>query len=85
MLILSRKINEAIQIGENIRLKVLHVSEGQVKIGIEAPGDVKIYRAEIYAEIEKQNLLAAQAKKSAAAKAAGLLPKPAAQTKVNNA
>ena len=79
MLILTRKLNEAIQIGENIRLKVLHISEGQVKIGIEAPHDVRIYRAEIYAEIEKQNQLAAAAKKADAVKAASLLsktPKP---------
>jgi carbon storage regulator len=75
MLILTRKLNEAIQIGENIRLKVLHISEGQVKIGLEAPQDVRIYRAEIYAEIEKQNQLAAAAKKADAVKAASLLSK----------
>jgi carbon storage regulator len=68
-------LNEAIQIGDNIRLKVLHISEGQVKIGLEAPQDVRIFRAEIYAEIEKQNQLAAAAKKSDAVKAAGLLSK----------
>lgn len=77
MLILTRKVNEAIQIGDNIRLKVLHISEGQVKLGIEAPADVRIFRAEIYSEIEKQNLLAANAPKSAAVKAAGLLTKSA--------
>ncbi|MBI5474548.1 MAG: carbon storage regulator CsrA [Ignavibacteriae bacterium] len=73
MLILTRKLNEAIQIGDNISLKVLHISEGQVKLGIEAPDDVRIFRAEIYAEIQKQNVLAASVKKSAAVKAAGLL------------
>ena len=81
MLILTRKLNEAIQIGDNIRLKVLHVSDGQVKLGIEAPNDVRIYREEIYAEIEKQNLLAAQTKKSAVAKAANLLGKTQLKTK----
>ncbi len=75
MLILTRKLNEAIQIGDNIRLKILHISEGQVKIGLEAPQDVRIYRAEIYAEIEKQNQLAAAVKKSDAVKAASLLGK----------
>jgi carbon storage regulator len=75
MLILTRKLNEAIQIGDNVRLKVLHISDGQVKIGIEAPTEVKIFRAEIYAEIQKQNLLAAQVDKSAAAKAASVLTK----------
>lgn len=82
MLILTRKLNEAIQISDNIRLKILHISEGQVKIGIEAPNEVKIYRAEIYSEIEKQNMLAAKAQKSAVVKAAGLLPKPSTKTKV---
>lgn len=75
MLILTRKLNEAIQIGDSIRLKILHISEGQVKLGIDAPQDVRIFRAEIYAEIQKQNQLAAAAKKSDVVKAAGLLSK----------
>ncbi len=81
MLILTRKLNEAIQIGDNVRLKVLHISDGQVKIGIDAPNDVRIFRAEIYAEVEKQNLLATNVKKNAAIKAAGLLSK-SVKTKV---
>jgi carbon storage regulator len=75
MLILTRKLNEAIQIGDNVRLKVLHISEGQVKIGIDAPQDVRIFRAEIYAEIEKQTQLAAGTKKIDAVRAATLLSK----------
>lgn len=81
MLVLSRKLDEAIQIGGGIRVKILHISDGQVKIGIEAPPDVKIYRAEIVSEIEKQNILAARAGKSVAAKAAGMLTKSAVKTK----
>ncbi len=77
MLILARKINEAIQIGDHIRIKVLSISESQVKLGIEAPESVRIYRAEIYVEIQKQNVEAAQTQKSTAVKAAGLLTKPA--------
>lgn len=80
MLILARKVNEAIQIGENIRIKVLSISESQVKIGIEAPSEVRIYRAEIYAEIQKENVIASQTQKSAAVKAATLLSKPAEST-----
>jgi carbon storage regulator len=75
MLILTRKLNEAIQIGDNVRLKILHISDGQVKIGIEAPNDVRIFRAEIYVEVEKQNVLASTATKSAAVHAAGMLTK----------
>lgn len=76
MLILARKLNEEIQIGENIRIKVLSLSESQVKLGIEAPSEVRIFRAEIYEEIQKQNVAAAQTRKSAAVKAATLLAKP---------
>jgi carbon storage regulator len=82
MLILTRKLNEVIQIGDNVRLKVLHISDGQVKIGIEAPIDIRIFRAEIYAEIEKQNVLAAKGTKSDVAKAAGRLSKVALKTNV---
>lgn len=81
MLILTRKLNESIQIGENIRVKVLHISDGQVKIGIEAPNEVKIYRAEIYNEIQKQNTQAAQVKKSVVVQAASALSKTSAKTK----
>lgn len=84
MLVLSRKLDESIQIGANIRLKILHISEGQVKIGIEAPDDVKIYRAEILSEIEKQTMLAAKAGKSTAARAAGLLSKSSVKPKVED-
>ncbi len=76
MLILARKINEAIQIGDHIRVKVLSISESQVKLGIEAPESVRIYRAEIYAAIQQQNTEAAQTQKSTAVKAATLLTKP---------
>lgn len=82
MLILTRKLNEEIQIGDNIRLKVLHISDGQVKIGIEAPNEVRIYRAEIYSEIQKQNVFAAHTNKTAVVKAAGLLTKASVKTKV---
>jgi carbon storage regulator len=81
MLILARKINEGIQIGDDIRIKVLSLSESQVKLGIEAPESVRIYRTEIYLEIQKQTEEAAQTEKSMAVKAAGLLAKPQEQSK----
>jgi carbon storage regulator len=83
MLILSRKLNEAIQIGENIRIKVLSLSDSHVKLGIEAPAEVRIFRAEIYEEIQKQAVAAAQTQKSAAVKAANLLSKPSEQPDKN--
>jgi carbon storage regulator len=50
MLVLTRKIGEEIIIGDNIRLTVVEVGPGRVKIGIAAPRDVKIDRNEIRAK-----------------------------------
>ncbi len=51
MLQLTRKIGESIQIGDNIKITVLDDKHNQVKIGIEAPDDIKIWRDEIYEQI----------------------------------
>lgn len=59
MLVLSRKANEKILIGDNIEITVVAVSGDNVRIGIKAPKDVKILRSEVYEEIQKQNLEAA--------------------------
>lgn len=55
MLVLTRKSQEAIQIGEEIEVKVLGIEGDQVKLGIEAPKSVDIHRKEIYLDIQKQN------------------------------
>lgn len=47
MLVLSRKVNEEIVIGENIRIKLVAVHGSKVRIGIEAPNNVSIRRSEI--------------------------------------
>lgn len=49
MLILTRKIKQTIVIGDNeIRVHILSIDNGQVKVGIEAPRDVPVHRKEIY-------------------------------------
>ena len=58
MLVLTRKNGQSIHIGENIRITVLHVQGEQVKIGIEAPKSLEIYRSEIYEQIQAENRLA---------------------------
>lgn len=60
MLVLSRKVNEKIKISEDIEITIVSVSGDVVRIGIEAPKDVKILRSEVYEEIQKQNQSAAE-------------------------
>lgn len=55
MLVLTRKQNEAIQIGEDIEIKVLGIEGDQIKLGITAPKSVDIHRKEIYLDIQEQN------------------------------
>ena len=52
MLVLSRKEDEKIQIGDNIFIQVVRISGDKVKLGIEAPRDVPVHRIEIAKEIE---------------------------------
>jgi carbon storage regulator len=75
MLILSRKIDEEIMIGDTVRIKVLAVHDGQVKIGIEAPKDIKVFRTEVYRMILQQNIEATKVTKAIVQKAANLLKK----------
>jgi carbon storage regulator len=53
MLILTRKFDEEIKIGSEITVKVLSVSDGQVKLGITAPANVEIFRGEIYEKVKQ--------------------------------
>lgn len=55
MLILSRKVEESIVIGENITLKVISVDRGNVKLGFDAPPDTLILRAELKEAVAKEN------------------------------
>lgn len=59
MLALARKVNESIVVNDNIEITILEVKGDQVKIGIEAPKSVPVYRKEIYSQIQKENAEAA--------------------------
>ena len=59
MLVLSRKINQSIMVGDNVRIVVVAVDRDQVKLGIEAPRDIPVHRSEIYEEIQRTNQSAA--------------------------
>ncbi len=60
MLVLSRKINQSIVIGDNIEIMLVDIRGDQIKLGINAPKNVKIFRKEVYEEIESQNLEASK-------------------------
>lgn len=60
MLVLTRKKDEGIQIGEHIEVTILSIEGDQVKIGIEAPKMIEIHRKEVYLAIQKQNNEAAK-------------------------
>ena len=56
MLVLARKIDESIQIGDDIILKVISIDKGVVKIGIDAPKDVNIIRSELLENVKDSNV-----------------------------
>ena len=53
MLVLSRKANESLVIGDDIEVIVLEIREGNVKLGIKAPREISVHRNEIYSEIQR--------------------------------
>lgn len=53
MLVLTRKENETICIGDDIRLTIMEIRGGNVRVGIEAPKDVSIHRLELWLSIQK--------------------------------
>jgi carbon storage regulator len=59
MLILSRKINEKIMIGDDISVSIIEIRGDQVRIGVDAPKTVKVFRQEVFDAIKAENKAAA--------------------------
>ena len=59
MLVLSRKLEESIMIGDEIEIKVIAVQGETIKLGISAPRNIPVHRKEVYEEIEQENIRAA--------------------------
>ncbi len=55
MLVITRKKNESILIGDNIEITVVKVEDGSVRLAISAPKDIKILRRELYDEVMEEN------------------------------
>ena len=68
MLILTRKINEEIIINSDIRIKILSISENQIKLGISAPENMEILRGEIFERVKQIAISLPNEKVSAKAK-----------------
>jgi carbon storage regulator len=60
MLILSRKVNEKIMIGEDISVSIIEVRGDQVRLGVDAPKTVKVFRQEVFDAIRAENRAAAE-------------------------
>ena len=58
MLVLARRLNESIIIGDNIEVIVIDIKGDQVKLGIKAPKNITVHRQEIYKEIQQENIAA---------------------------
>ena len=78
MLVLTRHVDEAIMIGDDIEVVVVDVRGGRVRLGISAPKEVAVHRKEVYELIQAENIEAAKVAPDDARKARELLRKRSA-------
>ena len=76
MLVLTRKLGESITIDDNIKIRVEKIRGKQVRLGIEAPKETRIYREEVYNAIKEQNEESSQTNPDSTRAAANLLKTP---------
>jgi carbon storage regulator len=55
MLVLTRRPGQSVYIGDDIKITLVEIKGSQVRIGVEAPGNVRIFREEIYLQIQEEN------------------------------
>jgi carbon storage regulator CsrA len=60
MLVLARKLDESIIIGDDINIKIISIDKGVVKLGIEAPRDISIIRSELLEDVKDLNIAASK-------------------------
>jgi carbon storage regulator len=81
VLVLTRRLNQSIQIGDDITITIVEVRGDQVRLGIDAPRSTAIYRAEVLSQIQQENTSASQSSPEDIEAALGLLsPAPAEET-----
>ncbi len=73
MLVLTRRLGESIVISDNIKITVVDIEGRQIKIGVQAPKDITIFREEVYERIKQENIQAARASMQDIRKAAQML------------
>ena len=66
MLVLTRRLGEAITIGEDIKITVVDIDGNQVKLGVEAPRSIEIYREELYKKVKGHAFVSTNAEKQKA-------------------
>lgn len=73
MLVLTRKLGESITIDDNIKIRIEKIRGKQVRLGIDAPKETRIYREEVYQAIKQQNQDASQVRPDSTRAIANLL------------
>ena len=64
MLVLTRKKNESIMLGVDIKITILEINDESIKIGIDAPKELTVLRSEVYRKVEMENTMAVKVGRS---------------------